>query len=129
MRFRIVPDVGDRGGDALLQEPNLDILFGIGIDRHRLAMRLELPDAFDQVREIGDGPVSDRAHDCLSALIESIRQQEAQPQRRTVGDVHGDVALPVRPVAHRVGEAPADFLERVEDVFAGAEGVLAEIRA
>ena len=63
VRFRIAPDVGDRGGDALLQEPGLNVLLGIGIDRHGEAVRLESPDAFEQVREIGDGPVSDRAHD------------------------------------------------------------------
>ena len=84
---------------------------------------------FEQVRKIGDGPVADRTHDGVSLLIESIRQQQAQLQHRAVGEMHGNVALPVQPGAHRVGEAPADFLERVEDVLAGAEGVLAEIRA
>ena len=79
--------------------------------------------------QIGDGPVSDRAHDGVGLLLESIRQQQAQLQRRTVGEMHGNVALPVRPVAHRVREAPADLLERVEDVLAGAQGVLAKIRA
>jgi hypothetical protein len=42
--------------------------------------------------------------------------------------MHTDVALPIRSFADRIGEPTADFLERMQDVLAGAEGVLAEIR-
>jgi hypothetical protein len=43
--------------------------------------------------------------------------------------MHADVALPIGSITHRIGEPTTDFLERMEDVLAGAEGVLAEIRA
>ena len=85
-----------------------------------MAVYLESPDAPEQVLKIGDGPVSDRTHEGFGLLLESIRQQQAQLQCRTVGEMHGNVALSVRPVAHRDREPPADFLERVEDVLAGA---------
>ena len=127
--LRIAPDIGSRGGDALLQETRLDVLFGVGIDCHRVAVRLESPDAFEQVRKVGDGLAADRTHDSVSFLIESIRQKQPQLQHHTVGEVHGNVALAVRPAAHRVREASPNLLERMEDVLTGSKGVLAEIRA
>src|ERR1700721_4162338 len=43
--------------------------------------------------------------------------------------MHTDVPAPIRPIALRLGESSSDFFERMEDMLAGAERVLTEIRA
>ena len=80
MRFRIAPDLGDFCCDALQQQPGLDVLLRIGIDRHGDVVCFELTDAFEQIREIGDRPIADRAHDAAGHVIEVGRQQDTQFQ-------------------------------------------------
>ena len=69
--FRIAPDVSNHRGDALLQEPSLDVLLRIGVHRYGDAVRFDSPDAFEQVRHIGDRLVADRAYDDAGHLIEA----------------------------------------------------------
>src|ERR1019366_7415677 len=75
------------------------------------------------------GSVPDRTHNRACFVVEPIRQQDAQLQLLAVGKMHADVALPIGPIAHRVGKPTADFLQCMEDMLAGAEGILTEIRA
>ncbi len=43
--------------------------------------------------------------------------------------MHADLVLPIRANAFRLGESSSDLLKRMEDVLAGAERVLAKVRA
>jgi len=90
------------------KEPNLHILFGIGIDRHRLACasscRMRLTRSVRSV--MGRSRIGRTIASALHRVDSATGGAAQRPYRR---DVHGDVALPVRPVAHRVGEAPRTF--------------------
>ena len=129
MDFRIAPDVSDRRGYAQLQEPNLDVLLRVGVHRYGDALRFDSADAFEQIGQIGDRLVADRTHDGAGHLVEARWQEDAQHQVLTVGKMHTDLALPVRSTALRFGKLTSDFLERMEDVFASPERVLAKVRA
>ena len=88
MGLRIAADFGNRVGDTLLPEPRLNELFGIRVHRNGEALCLELPDASEQVREIGDEPVADRTHDGARLVIEPGWQEHAEFQGLAVGKVH-----------------------------------------
>jgi hypothetical protein len=118
-----------RGLDALLEEASVDVFFCIGINDDGHACRLEPPHTPEQAGEIGDRPAAERAGDGLRVGVEAIRQQHPQLELRAVAKMHCEVAWPVGRVAHGCGESPAHLVERVDDVLAGAERVLAEVRA
>src|SRR5581483_12361693 len=61
------------------------------------------------------------------AVAESRRQQQSQLQRLAIRKMKADVTLPIRPVANRIRKSSPHLLERMQDVLAGAEGVLTEV--
>jgi len=125
----IASDFGTCRGDALLQKPGLNVFLGIRIDLHRDVLGLKTADALKQIRQVGDRSVTDRHYDSACPIIEPRREQHAQLHLLAVRDMHADFTPAVWPIAHRIRKSPADLLERMENVLAGAERVLTEIWA
>jgi len=127
MLRRIAADLRHQLVDASLEEAGLDELLRIGVNRHFLPELLDAPDAADQVVDVDDRPVGDRAEDPGGVLSELRGHEEPQLQIQAIAEMDRDPVLPVRPGEGGRREPALRFLQDVEDVLAGAEGVDAEV--
>jgi hypothetical protein len=129
MRLRIASNFGRGSGNPLLFEPRLNELFGIRIHRDGQAERFEPANAFEQVWQVRDGFVTQRTHDCARSVAEPGGQQDAQLQALAVRQMYADIARAVGTAAHSFRELSPCLFERMENMLARAERILAEIRA
>ena len=129
MAGRVLANLVHQAGDPVLEQPPLDQFLGVGIDGNFEALLLEPPNAADQGPRVVDRPVGERAGNFLHFRMGLVGQPQMERQVFAVEQVHADVLLAVGPGPLRGREPLADAVQRVHDVFAGAQRVRAEVGA
>ena len=124
---RIGADLLDACADPVAEHLALDVLLGIGVHGDGVAGALEARDAPHEIPHVRDGMTEHGGHDRSRVGGQLGGRADAQLDLFSVAQVDRDVAAHVRLRPHRGREPPADLVEDVQDVLAGAERVLAEI--
>ena len=114
---------------AILEQPLLDVLLGVRIDRDFLAQPFESCHAFEQIVDIGDWRIQQRLDDLLGLLVQFVGRQQPQLGVGAIMKVHREFCPLVATPVDIGGETPLDLCQGMQDVLAGAQRVGAEIGA
>ncbi|MCK7477095.1 MAG: hypothetical protein M0C28_05940 [Candidatus Moduliflexus flocculans] len=104
------------------------MLFGVGIDEHIMPEALHF-DALHEIRGIGDGHSASGLQDIQDRLRQVLRDCQLQLDVVMVREMHVNVPHLVGYVPRVLVEVFPGPVEGFQDMLAGSQGVLAEVRA
>ena len=125
---RVLANLGYGGLDAVPKKLLVDVLLGVWVDGHVMAQRRQLPRALEQVVNIPDHAILERADESRDRVVELGRQEQPQFQLFPIAQMDRQVLATVGTFAHGGGEPTLGLLLHVQDVLADAERVLAKVR-
>ena len=124
---RVLPDLGHPVRHVPLEEPPLDQLLGVGVDRDGPAQAIHPLHAIHQPPHVLDRPVGQRAGRLDQLGIGVVGQLQVERDFLAVERVDEGLAVAVGLSPRRGGKTPPHAMQHVQDVLARAQRVRAEV--
>ena len=127
MPGRILANLGHPVRHVPLEQPPLDQLLGVGINRNAVAQSIQSRQAIDQPPHVVDRAVGQRT-DCFDKFrVGPVGQLQVERNFLAVKHVDERLAVAIGFLPRRGGKTSLYPLQNVQNVLAGAERVGAEV--